>query len=118
MVGVKTWNYLPVELLDMVLENTEPETQKLCSLVCREWLEVSRRHIFDAVAVRSDTSFDTFLQFLTTHPHISHHIRKMHLLGPEHNSPMSPNPFPSIHPLMLVDLATSAPNVFCIKLKT
>ncbi len=119
MAGGETWNdRLPVELLDMIFEDTDSKTQKACSLVCRDWLGVGRRHIFDTVVVRSDTSFDAFLQFLTTHPHISDHVNELYLLGPDRKSKSyKAHKFPLVDPLTLVDIAMAAPNVSSIKLE-
>ncbi|KAI0693843.1 hypothetical protein C8T65DRAFT_667535 [Cerioporus squamosus] len=46
---------LPTELLDMIFEVTDLETQKACSLVCHVWLDLSRKYLFDPVIVRHDT---------------------------------------------------------------
>ncbi|TFK85964.1 hypothetical protein K466DRAFT_664104 [Polyporus arcularius HHB13444] len=119
MAGAETWNdRLPVELLDMIFEDTDSKTQKACSLVCRDWLGVSRRHIFDTVVVRSDTSFDAFLQFLTTHPDIGDHVNELYLLGPDRKSKSyKADKFPLVDPVTLVDIAMAAPNVSSIKLE-
>ncbi|RDX48818.1 hypothetical protein OH76DRAFT_1404373 [Lentinus brumalis] len=106
---------LPVELLDMILKDMETETQKACSLVCRVWLDVSRRHLFESTVFRTTTSFDAFLKFLTAHPHISVLIRDLYLFGPTAGVPKN---IPSLSPLTLIDIATLMPNVSYITLET
>ncbi len=106
---------LPVELLDMILKDMETETQKACSLVCRVWLDVSRRHLFESTVFRTTTSFDAFLEFLTAHPHISVLIRDLYLFGPTAGVPKN---IPSLSPLTLIDIATLMPNVSYITLET
>ena len=64
------WHGLPVELLDMILENAVWETQKSCSLICRSWLDAACRHIFDHIAVHTQST-DDILRPLGAHIRIS-----------------------------------------------
>ncbi len=112
---------LPIELLDMIFEETELATRKACSLVCHAWLDFSRKYLFNLVIIRHDTSFDAFHQFLAAHPHIGIHIRTIHLVGPSEDHYLcnrQQEKYPCIDPNRLVSIALSAPKVSRIQLKT
>ncbi|RPD56643.1 hypothetical protein L226DRAFT_537923 [Lentinus tigrinus ALCF2SS1-7] len=118
MAGNHHAHGFPVELLEMIFEEADLETQKACSLVDHVWLEVARRYLFDIIVFRSDTSFDSFLRFFAAHPHIRTHTRSVRLLGPEMSDPFRQPHYPFIDPATLADIVTSTPNISSIQLKS
>ncbi|PSR71022.1 hypothetical protein PHLCEN_2v13126 [Hermanssonia centrifuga] len=94
---------LPPELIDHIISSLAIPTRKLgdvsldwrderivktdlysSSLVCREWGELARPHIFRAIDVYLHQSgritLEAFLEFLNATPRVSHHIRKLSLI--------------------------------------
>ena len=73
MLPCRRADRLPAELLDMILGDVGLATLKACTLVCHNWLETSRRHLFWVVVVRpEDESFDDFIKFVKVVFIVSH----------------------------------------------
>ncbi|KAJ7333445.1 hypothetical protein DFH08DRAFT_881250 [Mycena albidolilacea] len=87
---------MPPELTDRTIDflwDRQPDL-RACSLVCRQWLPSSRRHLFESTTVRPDARFLPFLSSVVTKYARTLDFRlwppEMDPLGPEilHHMPM------------------------------
>lgn len=77
---------LPQELADMIADycRTPNDTSALvaCSLVSREWLAASRRHLFHTLCIAGDpgvAGFSRFSGFLNGTPYVRRYVRELRL---------------------------------------
>ena len=54
--------YVPPEIIDIILGHADDELLCTCALVCHVWLETSRRHLFQRIALVRATAYDSFIR--------------------------------------------------------
>ncbi len=77
---------LPPELLDIIIDHNynDPKTLAKCALVCREWVNRTRYHLWRTVSLGDHGEFDPedFLTFVSGRPDIASHIREVKVRFP------------------------------------
>ncbi|KAF8150742.1 hypothetical protein B0H34DRAFT_801670 [Crassisporium funariophilum] len=72
---------VPTEIVDIIVNILIKEDWRLlktCSLVCRTFLHVCRRHLFSTITIsRRRLTPATFTQLLSAYPYIVNHVRKL-----------------------------------------
>ena len=76
---------LPFELTDTILDHLRHDRSSLraCSLVCSEWLNRSRRHLFRSVTIRDPSLLKSKVDFLISRPDVAAHVERLNILGGE-----------------------------------
>ncbi|KAJ8517412.1 hypothetical protein ONZ45_g5399 [Pleurotus djamor] len=92
-------NSLPIELLDLILEDSslDQAALKSCSLIHRSWVAPSRKHIFAELCVGRDKGFEgtqsdvskceKLLDILQTSPHIASYFCRVIIIVHPHSDP-------------------------------
>ncbi|KAF9485562.1 hypothetical protein BDN70DRAFT_988765 [Pholiota conissans] len=73
---------LPLDVVGVIIENLfklDPSSVKTCSLVCRAFLPICRRHIFETIAVKDDKGMRKLHRMLSSTPVIASYIHKLDL---------------------------------------
>lgn len=76
--------------MDLIIDQfaCRPRDLASCSLVCFSWHASTIRHTLNSVAIDTEAR-DEFLRYLKENVNISHHIKRLKLVGPR-RSPESP----------------------------
>jgi hypothetical protein len=73
----------PTELIDYTLDflHSDKKTLRDCSLVCRNWLPVTRFHLFGTLYIDSSSVY-SFIELLLPSPlpTIASHVHMLHIL--------------------------------------
>ncbi|KAJ7434491.1 hypothetical protein B0H11DRAFT_1938588 [Mycena galericulata] len=107
---------LPQELIDRILDLTDKETLKSCSLVAYSFLRMSQKHIFSHIefestslhGTQSDAKVQDLFQILSCSPHLALNVRSISLLKNRNGSKLSwmRSEILPVILLMLVNLTT------------
>ncbi|KAI0327217.1 hypothetical protein GY45DRAFT_1155510 [Cubamyces sp. BRFM 1775] len=76
---------LPPEIFDIILDSLggTKSTLQSCSLICRTWLQASRRRLFSDLCVQAaEGRLSQFLTFIDTHSDIAGYVRSLTLSSP------------------------------------
>ncbi|PIL23462.1 hypothetical protein GSI_14773 [Ganoderma sinense ZZ0214-1] len=112
---------LPTELFHNVLEHLEchdQDTLASCTLVCRDWLDISQQHLFSELHVlRScDENFQCLIDWLEQHTAHAGYVRTLSLEARLVSVPPQFSLMPSLSLDTLSHLLHIIPNLQCLRL--
>ncbi|CAL1712076.1 unnamed protein product [Somion occarium] len=108
MTSINPISNLSQELIDMFIDHLHDDEASLasCSLVCKDWMDASRHHLFRRLTFvdnRADKTFPSLFHFLEQSPHVARHVRQLRL----GSAPVRPRVFQEDHERGCSHLETS-----------
>ncbi|CAI7616361.1 unnamed protein product [Penicillium glandicola] len=79
--------YLPPELLAMITSLSDFETLKTLRLTSRMMCAFAIKHLFSTVLLYEDEESCDAFESIMAHPHLEHHVHKIHLNTVEDDYP-------------------------------
>ncbi|RPD75528.1 hypothetical protein L226DRAFT_462164 [Lentinus tigrinus ALCF2SS1-7] len=113
---------LPPEIFHNILDQLgchDRDAIPACTLVCRDWLEISREHLFSELHVPRglDESFDDLAHFLETHPTLAGYVRILSLEAMLFSIPPNHGLMPLIDVGLICRLARAVPHIHELRLR-
>ena len=113
---------LPTELFRNILDHLgceSEDTLAACTLVCRDWLDVSRQHLFNEIHVLrgADESFEDFADFLESHPVHAAYIHTLQLEARLFSIPYNVALMPTISIDLFMRIARALPGLQTVRLR-
>ena len=111
---------LPPEIFDIILDSLggtkSSHTLQSCSLICRTWLQASRRRLFTDLCVQAaEGRLSQFFTFIDTHSDIAGYVRSLTLSSParygEHRLPEDGYAEGRVNTQTLVRIARQLPHL-------
>ncbi|KAI0720674.1 hypothetical protein C8T65DRAFT_632387 [Cerioporus squamosus] len=120
--GKLTIRDLPPEIFHNILNQLgchDREAISVCTLVCRDWLEISREHLFSELHVPRglDESFEDLANFLEGHPILAGYVRILSLEALLFSIPPNHGLMPLIDVGLICRLARAVPHIHELRLR-
>ncbi|TFK88485.1 hypothetical protein K466DRAFT_547043 [Polyporus arcularius HHB13444] len=120
--GKLTIRDLPPEIFHNILNELgchDRDAISVCALVCRDWLEISREHLFSELHVPRglDESFDDLANFLETHPILAGYVRTLSLESLLFSIPPNCGLMPLIDVGLICRLVRAVPHIHGLRLR-
>ncbi|KAL4248485.1 hypothetical protein ABKN59_007757 [Abortiporus biennis] len=121
--------HIPQELVEEILNHLHDDKATLseCSLVCADWVEPSRRHLFQSVEVfiytifqsqyRNSNGFHEFSSFLKRNPALARFIREIRLIGHKAPATSSAQGRPLCNGNIIILILTDLPQLQVLQFK-
>ena len=113
---------LPPEIFHNILDQLgchDRDALPACTLVCRDWLDISREHLFSELQIPRglDESFEDLAEFLETHPILAGYVRVLSLEAMLFSIPPNHGLMPLIDVNLIYRLVRAVPHIHELRLR-